>query len=290
MDGPSRAVEGYLAPGESVVTWSSGWLYGDSYRSAGSIAVTDRRVLFVAEDGGFVDVAHDAIDSIRSRPRSTIVYRGLGAALVALLGALVAASAFVGLLLLESSALALLFGLLTVSGVVAAERVRRHGPGSGWERLRAATERVPTGAVRRRMSEGLDRFVGPDRPGRENPVLDGPVDGGADGDEDLLVVGLASLALVGSIGLIVVAESLLVVPLSLVAIGGGALSDYAYRRWRGREAVGRSARREREVNVHLADGSVVRLWVDPDGRFDRDLSALARGSPRSEVTAELTGP
>lgn len=288
MAGPSAEFEAYLAPGESVVTGSSGSLYDDPYRSDGSVAVTDRRVLFVSEDGGFVDVAHDAIDSIRSRPRSTIVYRGLGHALVALLGVLVAASAFVGALLVEPSALALLFGLLTVGGVVAAERVRRHGVGSIWERLRAASERIPTGAPRRRISDVLDRLVGPDRLDREGSVVDGPTE--ADGDEDLLVVGLVSLALVGSIGLIVVVESLLVVPLSLAALGSLALSEYAYRRLRDQETVGRSRRPEREVSIHLADGSVVRLWVDPDGRFDRDLSAQARESARPEAAAELTSP
>lgn len=275
--------EEYLAPGESVVTGSPGSLYVDAYRQDGTIGVTDRRVLFVSDDGGFLDVAHDAINSIRSRPRSTVTYLGIGHVLVALLGVLLAAFAFAGVLLLESSVVGALLGVLSVGGIAAAEYVRRHG---------VRNELVPFEATGRRFSAALDRSGHRDR-------LDGVVEdllGGTlaeaepDGYDELLVVGVASVALVASIGLVALAESLFVVPLVLATLGGGALAEYAYRRLRARDDVGRNRRLEREVSIRLVDGSIVHLVVGQDGRLDRDLSSLARESRRPEAAAEPTRP
>lgn len=272
--------EEYLAPDESVVTGGPGSLYADAYRLEGSIGVTDRRVLFVSEDGSFLDVAHDSIESIRSRPRSTITYHGVGYVLAALLGLLLAAVAFAGIMLLEPGAVAALLGALIVGCIAAAEYLRRRG------------ETLPSDRTRRRLSAALDR-VGLRRrldALTEEVLGDVLADVEPAGYHELLVVGVASVALLAAVGLVALAGSLLVVPLVLATLGGVALTEYTYRRFRALEDVGRSRRWEREVRIHLANGSAVYLLVGPDARLDRDLSSLARVSNRPEPAAELTRP
>lgn len=274
MAASSDGLREYLAPDETVIAGEPGTLFDDSYRAVGAIAVTDRRLLFVSEEDEFVDVAHDAIYSIRSRPRREFTLRGIGPVLVAVLGAGLAVAAVGGVLVLDPNLPTLVLTLATVGGVATAERVRRHGAGTEWDTLDASIEAV------------LDAL-------EDVEVLRGPLGEVRDGgDADLLVIAVASVALTALIGLIAATESLLVVPLSLVAVGGVGVAAYGYRIQRERDALQGERPPDREVSVHLVDGRVVRLQVDPGGRFDRDLSAVVRGSPSATVaaTAEPTRP
>ena len=263
-------LEAYLVPDESVVAGTAGTLLDGSFQSEGVVGVTDRRVLFVADDGRFVDVAHDAVSSIRSRPHRGITYPGVGPAALVILGGGVATAAFVGALALEPGFLGFVLLLATVGGTAAAEQVRRGG-GHAVRQVAASTK-----------SALLDAL-----PGRER--LPGPVErAGEDADPDLLVLGLVSVALTALIGLIATTGGLLVVPHALATVGGLALVEYGYRRERERDTAPSGRPLRREVSVHLVDGRVVRLRIDPDGRFDRDLSAAVRGSAATTANVELS--
>lgn len=267
MRASTNELRTYLAPGETLVDGTAGTLFDDSYRSEGSVGVTDRRVLFVSEDGGFQDVAHDAIYSVRSRPRRGLTYRGTAPALLAVLGGAIAAAAAVGVLVLAPRPLAFVLLLASVGGVAGAERVRRRGVGDVWRPLeRAKSELVAA-------LDDVEPFRGPTAKWSEL------------GDDDLLILGVVSVALTASIGLVVVAGSLLVVPLALVALGGLALAEYGYRRRAERDPVG-GERRERDVSLHLVDGRTVHLRLPPGGRFDRHLSAAVRESAAPTVSSE----
>ena len=117
--------ESYLAPDESVLVGTSGTLYADSFRSAGTVGVTDRRLLFVSEGGRFLDAAHGAIHSIRSHPRRGFDLPLTAPALLSAVGAGVALAAGLGVLLLGPGLLGFLLLLVTVGGGVLANRIRR---------------------------------------------------------------------------------------------------------------------------------------------------------------------
>ena len=271
------SVEAYLATGESLLARTPATLLDDSFRSAGVVGVTDRRILFVGEGGGFVDVAHDAVDSIRSRPRHGFDYRGLVPALATLAGGTLAVGSFLGVLVVDPSPLAFVLALLTVGGLAAAEGIRRVGTGG---ELRVLVE--PTARALDRLSS-VDRLREPIARARN----------GADpdiGDPDLLVLGVVTVALTALVGLIAASGSLLVVPLVLGTVGGAALAERGYRRERRQDAELTDRPLGRELSVHLADGDLLRLRVDPAARFDRDLSAAVRGSTTTTRTAELPSP
>ena len=269
----SDGVEAYLASGESLLARTPATLLDDSFHSSGVVGVTDRRVLFVGEDGGFLDVAHEAVGSIRSRPRHGIDYRAMGPALLTLAGGGLAVASFVGVLVLEPSVLGFVLALATVGGVAAAEWVRRAGSVGETRVLRvgraAVLDRLPA-------SERLRAAIARARTG---------------GDPDLVVLGIVTVALTSMVGLIAASGSLLVIPLVLATLGSAALAERGYRRER-REgpADGDDTDRptSREVSVHLVDGGVVHLRLEPEGRFERDLSAAVRASARTSPTAGVT--
>lgn len=268
MRASTNELRTYLAPGETLVDGTAGALFDDSYRSEGAIGVTDRRVIFVSEEGGFQDVAHDAIYSIRSRPRRGFTYRGTAPAMLAVLGGGIAAAAAVGVLVLAPSPLAFVLLLVSVGGVAAAERVRRRGVVAEWRTVERAKAELQ-GAL-----DDVELFRGPAAKWSEL------------GDDDLLTLGVVSVALTATIGLIAVAGSLLVVPLTLVILGGIALAEYGHRRGNERDAVERVRPRERDVSIHLVDGRTVHLRLPPGGRFDRRLSAAVRESATPTASPE----
>lgn len=275
--------DAYLAPDESLLDGVPGAAFDDGYRSTGTIGVTDRRVLFVADDGSYLDVSHDAVSSVRSRPRTAVTPSRAGLGTAAALGALLAASAAVGVLVLQSNVLAVgLASLLLavhVGGVAAAEWVRRHGVDVGW----GANSRLPETLLDRIDSHGPGRIVGD----RQLALAEA---GSFDGARDLAILGVAVAALSALVGLIALSGSLLVVPLSISILGGVGLTDYALRRLRDPGPVDDERRRERDVTICLVDGRTVHLRVDGARRFDRDLGALVRRTTRREASVELTGP
>lgn len=262
--------EAYLAPSEPVVAGTSGTLYADSFRSAGTVGVTDRRVLFVSEEGGFLDAVHGAVHSIRSHPQGRFAFRGMAPVLVSVLGAGVALAAAVWVLLLEPGVLGFVLLLGTVGGAALSDRIRRNGPGTDWW--------FPDDA----WVAFLDRLSGVDR--LREPVARAR----AGGDPDLVVLGVATVALLALVGLVAAAESLLVVPLSLAAIAGVALAEHGYRRRREADADREDRPRRRDVSIHLVDGRVIHLRIDDWERFDRELSVAVRESAPPTATAELS--
>lgn len=290
MRAPANEFREYLAPGESVVDAGTGTLLDDSRRREGSIGVTDRRVLFVAEDGGYVDVAQSCISSIRSHPRTTVSSEEARYRLVAAAGALLAVAAVAGAAVLTASALGTALFLVGVGGFVLAEHVRRSGPAVVWTTLEWVRERLPG---RPRVADpGSPDLGGFDRLGVDLGGLEGlrgrMRDAGELDERELLTFAFGGVGLAALIGPVALAASLAVLPLALVALGGVGLADYAYRRERVLARDAGSRQREQEVSIHLADGRIVRLRVDAAGRIDRALSR--RVGEERRASADATSP
>ena len=275
MSVPSNEFRDYLAPDEAVVSSAHGTIVDGSFRSPGSIGITERRVLVVTDSDRFLEVTHDAITSIRSRPRSTFTARGVGFRLAVVVGALIGVAGFLGVLFVQARAQAFVFALATVGGAVTAEYVRRVGgegerpaPGEVWGAL--TTDRGDLGDVLDDV--GLRRSDGSGIGTDDSPVF-------------VLVLGAVSL--VSLFGLVGVTGRLVVVPLVVVALAGLALSDYAYRRKKGMDATGEGRRSERSVSIHLVDGRTVNLRVDSTERIDRALSGVVREPVEEPVVSEL---
>lgn len=237
---PSSEFNEFLAEDESVVNGVTGTLIDSASRSEGAIGITDRRILFLSDGDRFVDVAHDAISSIQSRPRTRLTSDGKTNRLLLGVGGLIVVSAFVGVLGLGAGGLSLALMALTVATAAGAEYVRRTGSAERGSR-----------------------------------------------DDDLVVLGLVTVALTSLIGLVVLTEDLLVIPLSLLALAGLVLADYANQRKNALDELGADRRREREVGIHLASGRSVYLRVDAGRRIDQDLSGVVRGATRPTSPAGL---
>lgn len=277
MSVQSNEFRDYLAPDEAVVSSAHGTIVDDSFRSRGSIGITERRVLVVTDSDRFLEVTHDAITSIRSRPRSTFTARGIGSRLAVVVGAAIAIVGFVGVLGVQASAQAFVFALATVGGAVTAEYVRRVGGGGEWpasDEVRGAltTDRGALGGVL--ADAGLSRSDGSGIESDDRPVY---------------VFVLGAVSLVSLLGLVGVTGRLVVVPLVVVALAGVVLSDYAYRRKKAMDATGEGRRHERAVSIHLVDGRTVNLRVDSTERIDRALSGVVREPVEERAVTELQG-
>ena len=267
----------YLAPDEAVVSSARGTIVDDSFRSPGTIGITERRVLVVTDAEQFLEVSHDAITSIRSRPKSTFTARGIGFRLVVVVGALIAIAGFVGVLAVQSSAQAFLFALATLGGAVTAEYVRRAGSAGDWpapDEVWGALTTDRVSLVDVMADAGLGRSDGSEIGNEYSPVF-------------VLVLGAVSL--VSLFGLVGVTGRLVVVPLVVVALAGLALSDYAYRRTKTLDATGEGRRRERALSIHLVDGRTVTFRVDSSERIDSALSGVVREPVAERALTELRG-
>lgn len=261
----------YLAPDESVIESGAGALLENAYRTEGSIGVTDRRVLFVSDGDGFLGITQDGIRSIRSRPETTFATHGTGYRLVTIAGATLAVLAFVGVLGLGSSGLAPALALVTVGGLVGAEYLRRNG---------VSTERAVLTEFEERLSPHLD--VEP---------LRAHVSGARDVDgQQLLVLGVGLVALTAFASLVAVTANLLTIPLTLVTLGGIAVTEYAHRRGRDAERFERDRPAEKRVSIRLAGGQIVDLRVDPAERIDRTLSRVAAEKTHETTATTLSHP
>lgn len=265
----------YLAPDESVVSGAPGTIVDRSTRSRGSIGITDRRVLMVTDTDRFIDVSHDAISSIRSRPRTTVTATGIGYRLVAVGGAMIAVFGVVSVLAIETSGLAAGLALATVGGTAAAEYVRRTGVDVDWSALDAVWR-----AYRSDRDALVDELADVD--------LLQPAGAGSH-DSDLLVLTLGVAALFALVGLVSLTERLLVVLPVLASIAGVGLTDHGHRRWRTLDRTGAGMRHERAVSIHLVDGRTVDFRVDATVRIDRTLSAVVREPVRGRAATELPG-
>lgn len=272
MRAPANEFQEYLAPDESVVEAGTGALLENAYRTDGFVGITDRRVLFVSDEDGFVGISQDGIHSIRSRPGTAATSHGAGYRLVSVAGAVLAVLSFVGVLALGASGLASVLALVTVGGLVSAEYLRRNGVETDWAVL---------ADLEADLAARLD----------DVEFLRTHLDDAQDVDrQQLLILGSGLVALTAFAGLVAATASLLAIPLTLVTLGGIAVMDYAHRNGRDTGGFERNRRTERNVSIHLASGQVVELRVDSPKRIDRALSRATAGRAHETPATKLTRP
>lgn len=276
MSGPTEEFRPYLAADETVVETGRGALVDGTTRTEGTIGVTDRRLLFVADEG-FTDVRHDRIASVGSWPREHLTARGRGLRVLAAAGVVLAVLSLAVQAFLTPAALGSLLALVAVGGFAAAEGVRRIGVDVDWDAVEAAVH-------------DLD----PD------PVLDDAVRQRWESEyvyaHQFALVGATLVGAGAAVGLFVVAGSALAVALTAVALAGLAATDHAVRRILRLDRLGTGRRTERDVTVQLEGGHEVTFRLDPAERVDRVLSRRstaesAEGPPDPEpVGNEMTSP
>ncbi|WP_248517757.1 hypothetical protein [Salinarchaeum laminariae] len=115
----STPFDDYLAGGESSELVGSATLFQEPTWTPASICVTDRRILFVPTDGGFVDVPRGQVLSIRSRPTTRRGNWELGAQATLVAGLALALLAAGALLVGAGSGPIALFALMATTGTLA---------------------------------------------------------------------------------------------------------------------------------------------------------------------------
>jgi hypothetical protein len=202
----------YLAPEESLVAVSTGALYEQSSWHPMSIGITDRRLVYLADDGRYVTVGYDAIRTIRSRPVTTRNYRKIGSHVLLWCGALLTLLGIVSVIALATTVLVPLLALVTVGGVVAAEYHRRVTDEIDWGTVTEVTEHIPYDIDGTAVRQRYERFI-PDV-GNETQVL---------------LLGSGAVAVLSFIGLVLLVPSEFVVPGVFVILSGLVLVDYTLR-------------------------------------------------------------
>lgn len=279
MTAEPPAFHEYLAADESPVTVESGALEEGGARTATAICVTDRRILFVTEGGGFVDVPRGAVRSIRSRPQRRHSDRELGALVLSVGGGGLAVVAAGALLVGLGGPAALALALVVAGGIAAAAALGRVDVALERAHVAAATDRVD-GAVRE--IDALDGVAVHRRIGERAAAA---VDG-----RPVLSRGALLLAALGVAGLVALG-AWTAIALTLGVLCGVAAAGYGAWYVRELEARGERVHRERDVSLRLADGSTVRFRIDDDATLDRELSRLtatesARALPADGVATE----
>ncbi|WP_290812414.1 hypothetical protein [Halovivax sp.] len=126
-----RQLRTHLVPDEPLHDVASGRVVDDSAGGRVAIALTDRRVLCLSDDGELVDVDYGSICSIRSWSRSRLTFEGIDSRLVSLGGAVLAVLAFTLGLLYAAQArpngglIGISLALAAVMGAAGFEYVRR---------------------------------------------------------------------------------------------------------------------------------------------------------------------
>ena len=261
MNRSHDAFEEFLSPDEEVEHASPGTVVDDSDTMDGTIAVTDRRVLFLPRAGGRLEFHHAYVSSMRSRPRSSYTGRGLRTVSLVVAGIALAALGVLGVLASTGSGLAVALTVVGAASLAAVAIVRRDRLDVDTRGLRAA---LRTGSI-------------------EDVVQRRAHDGYAFGSHHgHLLLGFSLVGVVAFVSLAAFAGGPVALGFALVVAGGLLATDRGVREKRDLERSGASRRREQEVSVHLADGRLVRLRIDGDDRLDRELSrqigtATARG-------------
>lgn len=290
MSVPMNVFQEYLSPEEIVVETGDGAIgEGSSWRD-GFVGLTDRRLLFVSDDGEFTNVDYDHVCSIESRTRRTFTERGFRLRLLGAFGGFLAFAAFVTMVVLASSAVGTLLAFVAVGGVVVAESLRRAGVDVDWD---AIEERLP-GLGRRAVIENAvgDRTKADD--GGDSGIIRQHWESEYVYVHQLLLVSAAVFATIAVGGLVAHTGGLLVMVPAVATIVGIAAVDFAVRRIRRLDSVGGSRRDEREVRIQLVNGRDVSVRFDAAARTDRVLSKLASVSAmrrsRDPVRAGLVRP
>lgn len=282
MSQPSDRLREHLLPEEPLRGVYAATLSDNSSPKEVSVGMTDRRLLALAEDGTVLNVGYDSICAIRSRPRSTLTYRGNDSRLLVGGGASLSVLGFGALVALAPNPAVPALALATVAALVATVALYRADDASELVTVEEIDERT---AADFEVADGLRSLE------RALPDV-------LDGRRALLLAG-ALLAVLAFAGTVVAAATVIVALFFPPILGGLALVEYG-RRHRG-ELGGIELARERARNVRIStdDGRTIRLEVDPSADADRELSRLAFGDgdesrpslstrPRDDATA--TGP
>lgn len=231
-----------------------------------TLGVSDRRLLWVEDDGQFVTLGFDAISTVRSRPRTTPTYRGIEAPWLLGGGVVAALVCLLGLVVVTARPLEPLLLLVAVAGLAAAASLRRVDDVTEWPP--AATV---TALVRKYDVEGRFRLDE-----RHHTDVDEP---------RRVLVGVSLLAAGGSLlALLALAASPLATLFAFGAVGGLAIADYARRRGDDADPVELDWRREQEVSISTTDGRTVRVRTDPSSTLGRELSRVAFVEPADRVS------
>jgi hypothetical protein len=282
----STSFEEYLAVDESSETVGSGSLFQATAWTPSAICVTDRRILFVPADGGFVDVPRRQVLSIRSRPtrrRTGLAIAGLG---LLVGGVVLAALAGRGLLAASGTVAVPALALLAAAGVVATGWLVTRDVALTGDRVSTAVARSETGLqdLLGRVDDRLDRDV-PDAVAVPPHVEERLV--GIVGEWPLLRWLAAGTGVLGAGGLLALGAwtALGLTGLALAGIGTVA---YARTYVDALEARDRRIRRERSVCLYLLDGRTIRFRIDDDASIDRELRTLTARGPTEPVPGDAT--
>jgi hypothetical protein len=280
--------EEYLAVDESAVAVGSGTLFQATAWTPSAVCVTDRRILFVPAEGGFVDVPRRQVLSIRSRPTR----RRTGRAIVGL-GLLVAGAVLAVLAawtLSTAGGVAVpAFALLATVGAVATGWLVSSGVELDGGQVSAAIDAVETslgdllGSVDDRFGDRIaSRRVPGDVavPPRVESVLVAVAD-----DRPVLRWLAAGVGLLGAGGLVFLGAwtALGLTTMGLAGIGATAQARAYERALEDRDG---RIRRERSVCLYLLDGRTVRFRIADDASIDRELRTLTARGPTASFPGD----
>lgn len=271
MRGPASEFRDHLARDESLVATGSGTLIDGTGREDVSLGATDRRLISLTDDDGFLDLRYDAIHSIRSRSKEQFTVRGIAARGGVAMGVLLTVTAFLGVIVLTWNPVASVLAIASVAGILSAERGRRTGFASGRTVLDRIIDRVVDGLGRHRLQ-------------RPKPVATY-----VDEDEER-ILARALGAVLAFVALAAVTQSVVVVTLVFLILGGITLGWRSLRYLQRLNAKGESRRKERELRLGLADGRTVELRIDPDEHIDRELSRLVSTGADSSKAPRANEP
>lgn len=266
MEVTADDVLGFIDDAEPVINTGPGYVTNGSGRLEGSIAVTDRRVLFVSHENGserVIEIASEAICSVDSRLQTRFTQAGLLFRALLGLGVLLAALSALGVIAYVSTPLEFSMALLAVTGALGAGYAYRFGVDVESTVLDETADLVRDRAPRKGSLTRYDWF---------EPSGDGDV-----------VVTLATVASLALVSLVLFTSRPLLAPLVLVLLGSVVLIDQASKRKLSLDERNESQRHERAVTLDLASGRRVHIHVDSTRRIDRELGVLLHERERERM-------
>lgn len=249
----------YVGSGETLEAVYAATLAAESSQAPVSVALTDRRLFWIADEGRFGNVDYDAITTVRSQPRTTRTYCFDDYRLALGVGGLAAVVGFAVAVAVASTLLVPFLLLAGVCGLVTAEAMRRHADDIEWRGKTTVRERLDEFDLR----EAIRRFRGDSA-------------GGTDLYQ-LLLLASGLLGIGSFVGVVLVTASVAVAFGTALLVGGLALVDYAYRHRVEFEGFDIDRTSETTMIVSTADDRTLRFRVDPAADICKDVSRLAFG-------------
>ena len=258
----------YLAPEEAVETVTSGRFAGGATWADGTIAVTDRRVLCVDDDGGFLTIGFDEIGSIAGQPRTSTTVRGNDHRLLAAGGLILATVGIIGVFGFSTGPSSLALAVVTGVGLLATTSSWQAEGTPAWASMPTVTggpsEHAHDGQIRRRVAAVLPEGIRGAAP---------------------LVLGGWGIAAVGTPALLLSGPLILVAV--LVTVGGLALVEFARRHEEALDGIEVVRRRELELTVTTNDGRTIALRSQPTAAIHQELSKVAFGGDVAADPVEI---